>query len=302
MKTVIAVLIRVLALTLILFICFPLAGRVLGQHRGSLTSEQAGRAAVALLTVCFLITIVMTHLILRSRWAGWRLIATVFLVFYGVMTFMPQIESAVFLTGLPSGMLPRLFLMGAFIAVPFAALAVPILGKRKAEAEDSAPNARLLMPAKEWAWKLTVLTIAYVVLYFVFGYFVAWKNSAVREYYGGIDEGSFFTHMRTVLTDTYWLIPFQLLRGILWVAIALPVIRTLKGQWQETALALGVLFAVTNAQLLLPNPYMPEVVRMTHLMETASSNFLFGFLIGWLLTPRHELVNVPAAQHAGSDR
>jgi hypothetical protein len=287
MKTACAVFLRVLALTIILFICFSLAGRVLGQYGGSLAPEQVGSAAVALLAVCFLTTGVLTHLILRSRWAGWRLVATVFLVFYGVMTFMPQIESAVFLTTLPSGLLPRLFLMGALIAAPFSALAVPILRKRRADAEDAAPNARLVMPAKEWAWKLAVIAIAYLVLYFAFGYLVAWKNSAVREYYGGIDEGSFLAHMSTVLTDTCWLIPFQMLRAILWMAIALPVIRMLKGPWQETALALGLLFAVTNAQLLLPNPYMPEVVRMTHLIETASSNFVFGFLIGWLLTPRH---------------
>jgi hypothetical protein len=292
MKTALAVFLKVLALTMILCICFALAGRVLGQHGGSQTPEQAGDAAVALLAVCFLITMVLTHLILRSRWAGWRLIATVFLVFYGVMTFMPQIESAVFLARLPPGMLPRLFLMGALFAAPFSALAVPILGKIKANAEDAAHNARLVMPTKEWVWKLAVIAVAYLVLYFGFGYFVAWKNPALREYYGGSDEGSFLAHMRTVLTNTSWLIPFQVLRAILWVAIALPVIRMLKGRWEETALALGLLFAVTNAQLLLPNPYMPEAVRMTHLLETASSNFIFGFLIGWLLTPRREFANV----------
>jgi hypothetical protein len=289
MKTVGAFFVRVLALTMILFICFSLAGRVLGPYAGSLTPEEVGGAAAALLAVCFLITIVLTHLVVRSRWAGWQLIATVFLVFYGVMSFMPQIESVVFLTSLPSGMLPRLFLMGVFTAAPFAVLAVLILGKRKAVAEDVASNARLIMPTNEWAWKLALIAIAYVVLYFSFGYYVAWKNSAVREYYGGSDPGSFLAQMSTVLRNTPWLIPFQMLRAVLWVAIALPVIRMLKGRWQETALALGLLFAVTNAQLLLPNPYMPEAVRMTHLIETASSNFIFGFLIGWLLTPRHEL-------------
>jgi hypothetical protein len=29
---------------------------------------------------------------------------------------------------------------------------------------------------------------------------------------------------------------------------------------------------------------MPEQVRMAHLVETASSNFIFGVFIGWLLT------------------
>jgi len=235
----------------------------------------------------------MTYLILRSRWTGWRLAAAVCFVFYGVTTFMPQIESAVFLTRLPPGMLPRLFLMGALIAAPFSVLAVLILGKRKAETVDPEPNSRLVMPASEWAWKLAVIAVAYVILYFTFGYFIAWRNPAVREYYGGIDPGSFVAQMGTVLRNTPWLVPFQILRSMFWVALALPVIRMMKGQWPETALAIGLLFSVVmNAQLLLPNPYMPEPVRMAHLVETASSNLLFGFFVGWLLTatPRSDQI------------
>jgi hypothetical protein len=38
-----------------------------------------------------------------------------------------------------------------------------------------------------------------------------------------------------------------------------------------------------NTQLLLPNPLMPYEVRMTHLLETASSNFIFGFVLVWFL-------------------
>jgi hypothetical protein len=199
---------------------------------------------------------------------------------------MPQIESAVFLTHLPPGMLPRLFLMGALIAAPFSVLAVLILGKRKAKAVDTRPDSRLVMPASEWAWKLAVIALAYVILYFTFGYFVAWRRPAVQEYYGGTDPGSFVAQMRTVLRDTPWLVPFQIVRAMLWVVLALPVIRMLKGQRTETALAVGLLFAVVmNAQLLLPNPYMPEAVRMAHLVETASSNLIFGVFVGWLLAP-----------------
>jgi hypothetical protein len=228
---------------------------------------------------------VMTHLILRSRWTGWRLVAAVFFVFYGVTTFMPQIESAVFLTRLPPGTLPRLFLMGVLIAVPFSGLAVLILGKRKPGAVDTEANTRLIMSASEWVWKLAVIAVVYVILYFTFGYFVAWRHPGVAEYYGGVDPGSFLAQMRIVLRDTPWLVPFQILRALCWVALALPVVRMMKGKWPETALSLGLLFAVVmNAPLLLPNPYMPETVRMAHLLETASSNFIFGVFVGWLLT------------------
>jgi hypothetical protein len=107
----------------------------------------------------------------------------------------------------------------------------------------------------------------------------------VAEYYGGVDPGSFVAQMRTVLRNTPWLVPFQIVRAMCWVALALPVIRMLKGKWTETALSIGLLFSVVmTAPLLLPNPYMPELVRMAHLAETASSNFIFGVFVGWLLT------------------
>jgi hypothetical protein len=281
---------RVIALTIILFVCIAVAGGIVGLSGTAQTSEPAARTALRLIAVCFLEATVLTHLIVRSRWTGWRLMAAVFFVFYGVTTFMPQIESAVFLTRLPAGTVPRLFLMGLLIAAPFSVLAVLILGKAKADTSDATPNSRLVMTTREWAWKLTVIALAYVILYFTFGYYIAWRNPAVLEYYRGVDEGAFLVHMGTVVRDTPWLIPFQIARAMCWVALALPVVRMLKGQWQETALSLALLFAVVmNAQLLLPNPYMPEPVRMAHLVETASSNFILGWLVGWLLTQRQEL-------------
>jgi hypothetical protein len=66
------------------------------------------------------------------------------------------------------------------------------------------------------------------------------------------------------------------------VLLALPVILMMKGPWWEAGLALSLLFAVPTAYLLFPNPLMPEAVRMTHLVETAPYQFLFGWFVGWL--------------------
>ena len=72
----------------------------------------------------------------------------------------------------------------------------------------------------------------------------------------------------------------QAVRGLLWAALAVPVIRMMKGKWWEAGLAVALLFGVLmNSQLLLPNPLMPAEVRMAHLLETATSNFLFGWLV-----------------------
>ena len=62
------------------------------------------------------------------------------------------------------------------------------------------------------------------------------------------------------------------------------LVSMMKGRRWEAGLAVALLFAVLmNSQLLIPNPLMPREVRMVHLQETASSNFLFGWLIVWLI-------------------
>ncbi|MEP6848406.1 MAG: hypothetical protein ABI999_06090 [Acidobacteriota bacterium] len=210
MRTAFTVL-KVIALTVILFVCFGLAGGVLGHQEDFQSSQDAGSAAIILLLVCVLDTLVLTYMILRSSWTGWRLIVAVFFIFYGVSCFMAQIESAVFITRLPPDILPRLFLMGVLFAAPFSILAVLILGKIRPFGGIVENNERLKMPISEWSWKLAVIAAAYVLLYFTFGYYIAWRNPAVPEYYGGTDPGSFFAQFGNVLRDTPWLVPFQVL-------------------------------------------------------------------------------------------
>jgi hypothetical protein len=60
-----------------------------------------------------------------------------------------------------------------------------------------------------------------------------------------------------------------------------------------------------NSQMLIPNPFMPAEVRMAHFLETASSNFLFGWLLVWVLfscrkSTRH--VSEGNAQMGSDDR
>jgi hypothetical protein len=288
MKTIIVIAIRFIALTVLYFICFAAVSAALLQSPSEQPAPvEAGAALAALLAVSLLNTFVLGYIILRSRWAGWKLILTIFFVCYGVITVMPQIETAFFITRLPPGMLPRLFLAGAIIAALFSPLAVLILGKSRSNPTESNRHSRLRMTGGQWVGKLSLIVIAYVVIYFTFGYFIAWKNGAVRAYYGGSDPGNFLAQMISVLRDSPLLLPLQAVRAILWTAIAVPVIRMMKGQWWEAGLAVALLFAVVmNSQLLLPNPLMPPEVRMVHLLETATSNFLFGWLIvlvlrGW---------------------
>ena len=288
MKLAITTAIRLLALALVYFVCFAVvSGALLATTMDQPAPADAGATLLALLVVSLVHAAVLTYVIRRSRWSGWKLIVSVFFVFYGVSTLMPQIETAYFVTRLPPGMLPRLFLAGLIIAAVVSPLAVLILGKARSRTDEASDELRLKLPASEWAIKLSLIALVYVVIYFTFGYFVAWRNEAVRVYYGGNDPGSFIAQMGNLLRTEPRLFLLQIARGLLWTVIALPVIRMMKGKWWEAGLAVALLFAMGSSQLLIPNPLMPAEVRMAHLVETLTSNFLFGWLVVSILVPVH---------------
>lgn len=279
--------------TVIYLVCFIIASTITVAPllTSQPSAEEAQAAARVVPLVALLNTLVFAYVILRSRWNGWRLAAAVFAVFYGTYTLLPQLEILAFpqvASRLPPGMLRAFFLMGVLVAGPFALLAVLILGKWKRDPSVHGPNTRLIMPVTQWLWKLAAIAVLYVVLYFTFGYYLAWRNPAVPAYYGRTDPGTFWAQMSNVLRDTPWLPLFQAFRAMLWTIIALPVIRMMKGNAWEAGLAVALVFSVVmNSGLLVPNPYMPEAVRMAHLVETASSNFVFGCATVWLLHLRH---------------
>ena len=88
--------------------------------------------------------------------------------------------------------------------------------------------------------------------------------------------------MKGIAQGTPWMIPFQYLRGLMWVGLAILVIRIMKGAWWEAGLATALLFAVPSLYLLLPNELMPEPIRMGHLIETLPYQFMFGWFAAWL--------------------
>ena len=280
MKTAVLLVLRLALLAVLYFILFAvLSALLIPRTPQELTPAEQANVFLALVTVSFLNTGLLSYLILRSRLSGWKLMLSVFVFFFGTAIVMPQIETAVFVTQLPPGMLSRIILSGLLLSLIFSVIAVVILGRYKPqEAVEAIPRLRLV--PVQWFMRLTVIGICYVVIYFAFGYFIAWQSPAVRAYYHGADPGSFIAQLGVVFRETRWLFPLQFLRGVLWALIALPVIRMLKSRQWETALAVALCFAIcTSSQLLIPNPLMPYEVRMAHLLETSTSNFLFGLVV-----------------------
>lgn len=290
MSPLVRVVPRVLALAGVLFVVTAVAAQVSGVGRMGAASMPAAAdrsdgaaAAGALLLFCVLAAAVFSWMIRRSRLRGGRLVAAVFLAYFGLGTVLPQIESAVFLPRhLPPGFLPRLFAMGALTAALFAPAAVWIHGRLRAPAE--AGGAAGGLAGRQWIARLALLAAAYVAIYFLAGYFIAYRDPAVVAYYDDVHTGSFTAQLGRAWAHARWLFGLQALRALLWVGCVVPFVLSFNGRRWELAPLLGGAFSVWALMLLAPNPYMPERVRMAHLLETGPSNFLFGCLAGVLLS------------------
>ena len=274
----------------VIFFIFPISAGLSGLAAPDLLPEETQRVAAALMVVSLVDALVLAYPILRSRWHGPKLAGALLLVLFGAETLMALGEALFFNTALkiPAEQLRAMFIAGAIRALLIAPLAVLIFGKLRRREADAAPNLRLIMPWPAWAWRLALLPVAYVCLYFLFGYYVAWQSPEVRQLYSDSTQiKPFLIHMRDVFRDDPGLIPLQLLRGLLWIGLSLPIVRMMQGRRWETPLAVGLLCGLLlTIPMVIPNPYMPAPVRMIHFLETSTSTFLYGCLIGWVFTRR----------------
>lgn len=269
----------------------------------SFEPEQESGSLLPLLIVCLAYALVIVLVITQTSWRGLPLILGLALSFYGVQTLVGQIEAIVFLTPLGerwgAGSIPALtmpldfitsqFTVGAALALVGALSAAALFGKIRRR-DDQQPI-RLLpkFSTGQWLWKLAVIILLYELLYFGFGYYVAWKNPAVAAFYQGTDPGSFPAQMKNVITKTPTLIPFQAFRALLWTAFSLPVVAMLRRKGLLGAVTIGLFLSLPmNIPHIVPNPFMPAAVRQAHFIETASSNFIFGVILFWLLHRAHQ--------------
>lgn len=276
-----------LGLTVLMVLLFMVGATYWGPPVDStLPPADASATGLAMVVVCFIDTLLFGIFILRSRLYGWRLMLITAFLYYGVKTFQANIEAVYFMRNITPVMAPGLFAMTLPLALLWPPVAVWLLGKARQPA--GTPTAPSLLPAMTnglWLGKLLVLgVLLYPLLFFAFGYYVAWQSPAVRAFYGGTDPGSFLLQMRTIIVGDPFLLLFEGLRGLLWTAMAALFLWTLRGRpWPAILLLALVLALVENDTHLIPNPLMPTLVRQVHFVETASSNFIFGIIAGALL-------------------
>ncbi|MBN1273516.1 MAG: hypothetical protein JXB26_14715 [Candidatus Aminicenantes bacterium] len=268
--------------------CLAAAQGIFGVETGS-SQENLARVLGAMAVVSLVNTAVVVFVLLRSKWKGMKLAAVLALEVYAAMFFMGEIELLYFDAGqgMPAGMIGAHLTGGAVFAFLFGVAAVFMFGKWKKTEKDEQdfPSHPLTFSVMLLMKCLLLSIVIYPVIYFGFGYFIGWQSAAVREYYSGSAQIlPFLAHFKALFSTSPLLPLWQAIRGGLWVLAALPVLRMMKGRLWEKGLAVGLIFAVLmNSQHLVPNPLMPDSVRLVHFVETTSSNFLWGWIIVWVL-------------------
>jgi len=249
------------------------------QPEPGLVNETTGMLILALVNTLLIISLIVT-----SQWRGWKLALFLAIAYFGSFTFITQIETWYFLTGLTvsSELISALFLMGLTVPLLFIPIAILISGYWKDEGAVS--DLKLLdMPVKQFIIRLTAISILYVIIYWIAGYYIAWQNPELRSFYGSQGEiMPFWDHTIQTLSDTPDLLILQLFRGTLFALFVYPVIRGSSVSPWLTSLITGSLLAIPSLGHILANPLIPSAeVRFTHMIETIPSTFLFGMIISW---------------------
>ncbi len=237
---------------------------------GPLTSEQA------FLVVSAMYAIMLAVLAERAIARGLHLIALLSITIFFAQSFLLAMEAWYFADNLTISVttISNGIAQAALIAI-IAGTIASLLWRSPQQSPASLPQL-----TKALCTKLLVVGILYVTAYFIAGYFIAWADVDLQAYYGFGSE-----------INNWYLMAFQLLRGIMWGILALFIMSHLKRNMVEQTIIVGSIFSVfASAQLLYPNPFMPWNIRFTHMIEVGTSNLVFGMFAVIVLcwrTPDH---------------
>jgi hypothetical protein len=275
---------KLVSVTILYTISFILANALLPFSQGFKELGASGDPTMILFMViisgawsCFTIYFTIKH----ANHSGIKLFVKILCIMFFIQYFMTQIET--------------LFFRGAFevltktdaILIMLAGL-LPLLGSValliKFFQNKNAVYEKNKIVVKETIIKLGIIGVIYLCVYMIFGYFVAWQFEELRLFYSGSTEKlSFFGQMvNNIKTDTI-IIPFQILRGIMFGMAIIPIRNMINKNRIIFTINVCLIYLCTAVVLIIPNVLFPDEVRIGHLIEMSSSMLLFGIIVGNIL-------------------
>jgi len=244
------------------------------------------KSLLSLFLLCTLNAIMVIWYTQKSYYSGKKLFINIFILIFGILSFMTQIETLYFNTTIQMPLLMILITVftGAIIGIFSGIFAVKLKNNTKDQVENE--YGLKLFSLKKNIEKLIFLSFLYMIFYFFFGYFIAWQFPVLRQFYSGsTDILPLWTHMQNQVHQDAFLIVFQIFRGFLWTLIGYILLKGLSVKNKiERYILMGLLLSVPLATpLLVPNYFMPPGVRLGHFSELLIENFLLGVILTYIL-------------------
>jgi hypothetical protein len=222
----------------------------------------------------------------RSSFKGFGLWGMLVALSFGTQTLMTQIETAYFISAFPllhgNFEIYAIVWRGLLVAGLLSLLVTWMVGgfsRKERSSKTFSISEKDVVKAGAW------LAAVYIVLYFLFGYIVAWQSQAVRLFYGGPQElNSIVNQLGQTFMNRPEIILFQYFRGELWILCLVPLFAGFSGKrWELVALSALALALLPTAQLAFANPLMPAEVSVMHFWEVSISTGIFGALCAWFI-------------------
>lgn len=288
-KTALGILLQILGVTVGFVICLAIPGMILPMPK--VIADATPASGFLSMPVAMLLNGLVNAVILvwagrRSSYKGLALWGQLLALSFGAQVFMTQIETGYFLSAFPllqgNFELYRLILRGLLTSALVTLLVTVLVGGFSKQAR---PPAQFTVTndgaVKAGSW----LAVVYILLYMLFGYYVAWQVAELRVFYSGSTElVSFFEQWGNTFMDRPEIPAFQYFRGVLWMLCLIPLFKGFTGRRIElvvlSALALALL---PTMQMAFANPLMPAGVSLGHFWEVSISTGIFGALCAWFV-------------------
>ena len=246
----------------------------------ALTPEDASRAVPMFVFVSIINSFLILFFFRKVNNKDYKLIFWFIYIWFGLGTLLPQTDTWYFMDAFPLidyKILLKIISTGFMNSILIIPISFFITSRKSNETIDLQINKVLNLKIVKY---LLLISVIYVILYYLAGYFIAWQFDAIRIHYSGtIDKLSFFDHTRQLLIDEPYFFPFQLMRGALWFFIGIPLFIIFMKNKKEGLIFSFFIFAILpSIQLFLPNPLMSEAVRIGHFIEGFISMGIFGVI------------------------
>ncbi|HTO15456.1 MAG TPA: hypothetical protein VLZ83_06780 [Edaphocola sp.] len=273
---------KVLAISILATILFIIGSAILpfsdSFKEGSQNTNSTDIIFLLLVNIWFTLTVL--YIGKSANRSKKRLITSLIFVYFTIYCFMTQIETIFF--GNAFETLSKNDGWVIMIANIIPLIVIIPLTLKIAKGNYPISNPPINIKISTIFLRVGFLSVVYSVIYFLFGYFIAWQFTDLRVFYTGTTEKQSFIQKMIENFQYSNIVPFQLLRGLLFSLFILPIVFIFKNNSKQLLVSLVLVYLSTSIVLIIPNFLFPDPVRWAHFIEMMTSMSLFA-MITWLI-------------------